>query len=256
MSKTTIPAGGITDSAVTTAKINADAVTAAKIADDAISEEHLDATAITGHTALAETPADTDELIISDAGTLKRLDFSHIKASPGLNFITEASSSSNHSEVVLTNCFSSTYENYLIIGDISLTNDSDTIRARLKDSSGNQLTGSQYTYRFKRSHADSNDQSLLTRAAGDSYFQLTETLNADSARVSYTFKMHIFDPVSSSKRMGLTQESIFVKADAIQGYISGGGQYKDQISITSILFYPSANNFANSTIRVYGYSNS
>ena len=36
MSKTTIPAGGITDSAVTTAKINADAVTAAKIADDAI----------------------------------------------------------------------------------------------------------------------------------------------------------------------------------------------------------------------------
>jgi len=79
MSKTTIPAGGITDSAVTTAKINADAVTAAKIADDAISEEHLDATAITGSTELAATPADTDEILISDAGTLKRIDFSHIK---------------------------------------------------------------------------------------------------------------------------------------------------------------------------------
>jgi hypothetical protein len=70
MSKTTIPTGGIT----------ADAINATLIADDAISEEHIDATVITGSTALAATPADTDELIISDAGTLKRIDFSHIKA--------------------------------------------------------------------------------------------------------------------------------------------------------------------------------
>ena len=53
------------------------------IADDAVSEEHIDATAITGSTALAATPADTDELLISDAGTLKRIDFSHIKAIAG-----------------------------------------------------------------------------------------------------------------------------------------------------------------------------
>ena len=50
MSKTTIPTGGIT----------ADAIDATLIEDDAISEEHLDATAITGHTALGATPADTD----------------------------------------------------------------------------------------------------------------------------------------------------------------------------------------------------
>tara|TARA_R100000030_G_scaffold32317_1_gene23927 strand:+ start:1103 stop:1723 length:621 start_codon:yes stop_codon:yes gene_type:complete len=59
MSKTQIPTGGI--------------------ADDAISEEHIDATVITGSTALAATPADTDELLISDAGTIKRIDYSHIK---------------------------------------------------------------------------------------------------------------------------------------------------------------------------------
>ena len=50
------------------------------IADDAISEEHLDATALTGNTALAETPADTDEILISDGGTLKRIDFTHLKS--------------------------------------------------------------------------------------------------------------------------------------------------------------------------------
>ena len=70
MSKTTIPTGGIT----------ADAIDATLIADDAISEEHIDATVITASTALAATPADTDELIISDAGTLKRIDYSYIKS--------------------------------------------------------------------------------------------------------------------------------------------------------------------------------
>ena len=77
MSKTTIPTGGI----------GADAITAAKIADDAVSEEHLDATAITGSTELAATPADTDEILISDAGTLKRIDFSYIKSLAGTQLV-------------------------------------------------------------------------------------------------------------------------------------------------------------------------
>jgi len=68
MSKTTIPTGGIT----------ADAINATLIADDAISDEHLDATAITGHTALAAAPAGTDEFLISDGGVLKRLDASYV----------------------------------------------------------------------------------------------------------------------------------------------------------------------------------
>ena len=76
MSKTTIPTGGIT----------ADAINATLIADDAISEEHIDATVITASTALAATPADTDELLISDAGTIKRIDYSLIKASNTPNF--------------------------------------------------------------------------------------------------------------------------------------------------------------------------
>ena len=43
----------------------------------------VDVIAITGETALAATPADTDELLINDGGTIKRLDFSHIKAIAG-----------------------------------------------------------------------------------------------------------------------------------------------------------------------------
>ena len=69
----------LTAGEVDTTALGADAVTAAKIADNAISEEHLDATIITGLSALAATPADTDEFLISDAGTLKKIDYSYIK---------------------------------------------------------------------------------------------------------------------------------------------------------------------------------
>ena len=99
MSIITLNTRSLPDSAVTTAKINADAVTDAKIADDVIGTEHLtagevDATAlgadsvtaakinddiISGTTALTAEPADTDEFLVSDAGTLKRIDYSLIK---------------------------------------------------------------------------------------------------------------------------------------------------------------------------------
>ncbi len=57
------------DATVTTAKLSDDAVTASKINDDIIS----------GTTALTSEPADTDEFLVSDAGTLKRIDYSLIK---------------------------------------------------------------------------------------------------------------------------------------------------------------------------------
>jgi hypothetical protein len=64
---------------VTTSKIATDAVTEAKIADDAVESEHLNDNVISGQTELATAPADTDEFLVSDAGTLKRIDYTHIK---------------------------------------------------------------------------------------------------------------------------------------------------------------------------------
>ena len=57
------------DATVTTAKLASTSVTAAKLNNDIIS----------GTTALTAEPADTDEFLVSDAGTLKRIDYSLIK---------------------------------------------------------------------------------------------------------------------------------------------------------------------------------
>ena len=44
-----------------------------------VGSSQVSADLITGQTALGATPADTDELLISDAGTLKKIDYSYLK---------------------------------------------------------------------------------------------------------------------------------------------------------------------------------
>ena len=70
---------------VGTSQLASDAVTEAKIADDAVESEHLNDNVISGQTELAAEPADTDEFLVSDAGTLKRIDYSYIKGGANLN---------------------------------------------------------------------------------------------------------------------------------------------------------------------------
>jgi hypothetical protein len=69
----------IVDANVTTAKIATDAITEAKIADNAVQSEHINDNVISGQTSLASGIADADELLISDAGSIKRTAMSVIK---------------------------------------------------------------------------------------------------------------------------------------------------------------------------------
>ena len=72
--------GTPSDDTVSTAKLQANAVTTAKITDGNVTAAKFNADVISGQTELATTPADTDELLLSDAGVLKRIDYSYLKA--------------------------------------------------------------------------------------------------------------------------------------------------------------------------------
>ena len=62
------------------------------------------ATTITGTTALAVQPAADDEIIISDAGTLKRLDIKHIQATPAFAAQTSSSTATAHNTYTKVQC--------------------------------------------------------------------------------------------------------------------------------------------------------
>ena len=82
-----LSAGTPTDATVSTAKIVDANVTTAKVADDAITAAKINNDIISGSTELATAPADTDEFLVSDAGTLKRIDYSLIKGGGKINQI-------------------------------------------------------------------------------------------------------------------------------------------------------------------------
>jgi len=178
MSKTTIPTGGIT----------ADAIDATLIADDAISEEHLDATAITGHTALAEAPADTDEFLISDGGVLKRLDASHIGGGTFVQTGRTVISGGNPASVDVNSCFSSTYDTYFIVIDkVEATVDSATIFCRLRNDSGS-VTSSNYRYANRYFDDSGNTQSY--NATSGTYYEITN--NSDDATNTGFLQGHMY----------------------------------------------------------------
>ena len=121
---------------LTASDITNDIINADKIADNSISEEHLDPTVITGLSALGAEPADTDEFLISDAGTLKRMDYSYIKGGGGLVRLGGQSTHTNASNYYIDNVFSNTYTRYKIIGVMMQDNSSETVFGKLRSWDG------------------------------------------------------------------------------------------------------------------------
>jgi len=78
-------------------------------AGGSVGSSQITAEMITGQTALGAEPADTDEFLVSDAGVLKRLDYSHIKDSGGITVAdqwrlnTNLTPSSTSVEVITAN---------------------------------------------------------------------------------------------------------------------------------------------------------
>ena len=97
-----------------------------KPANKPVVASDLDPTVITGQTALATSPASTDEFLISDAGVLKRLDASLV-GSPGITeadqFRLTANQSANTNAVVTSNLERVDTDGFLKLGT-GLTNSS------------------------------------------------------------------------------------------------------------------------------------
>ena len=74
--------------------------------NSSVGSSQVSADLITGQTALGATPADTDELLISDAGTLKRVDYSYLKSAntPAFEAFLSASASINHDTITKVQC--------------------------------------------------------------------------------------------------------------------------------------------------------
>ena len=150
---------------------------------------------ISGKTALGAEPADTDEFIVSDAGTLKRVDYSYIKGGGGLVYINGSESSSSAAAVTFDSVFSSTYRAYRIIGMIAPSTDT-WIKFRLRASSSDK-NSNEYINLERTSYIDSGESQ-----AQNNYGNHTATygafaqadIDSDSNAHYVAFDFTVYDP--------------------------------------------------------------
>ena len=249
MSKTTIPTGGIT----------ADAIDATLIADNAISEEHIDATVITASTALTSAPADTDEFLISDAGTIKRIDASLVGTN---NFVILGTLTTNNSAIgnlTFDNIFSSDFDHYMIMGFASPSNANEALQFQFRtgSSGSNNTLENVYCHIHNAARIDNND-ATGSDIAGEYNAATakiaTHGVQSDSSSANASFQMVLSDPNTNLMSRSNWHGTVTYQNPTNDRHFNGtfGGSTTSNPNATGITFSYSANNIQYGRITIYG----
>ena len=244
---------------VTTAMIQSNAVTTAKITDGNVTAAKFNADVISGQTELATTPADTDEFLLSDAGVLKRIDYSHIKGGGSTALITSGSWATDSDNIDIASCFSNSdgYDAYkLILNGLSVTSDTQ-LWLRFKSASGN-ISDSDYEYAFFQRR--SGDVTVTVQSGGDSKILFPPSnLWGGAGDYGYNTEITFYDPTQGGYTNISQQDSYYnSNGDAAMSY--GGGLLKQSTDVTGFKIIIAAGS-ANSSGDVgqyflYGWKNS
>ena len=141
-------------------------LTAGDITDGSISNSKLAQDIISAETALAVAPADTDEFLLSDAGTLKRIDYSLIKGASDMVKIKEVIVTSDVSSIDFIHGTSdvvidSTYKMYRIIGTVRGASQGAILRFDIGKSSG-FITANYLAEAFRSYYSGGSDRTNAT----------------------------------------------------------------------------------------------
>ena len=234
-------------------------VTSSDLADDVVTADKIGDTAISGFSALGATPADTDELLVSDAGTLKRVDFSHLKGGGAFEHLITTQISSDTANVIFNNTYiTTTYVDYKIIisglGPNVAGNNAKLQMNISSDNGSNFLTATNYNYGNQNERADGSERTQENQT--DSSFKLnTDGIGEDSTG---SFIIDIFDPLNvTSDRKYFQYCSRSITRDGASGdtnSATGGGMYKDGLTtpFDAIKLSLTAGSFDSGYFSLYG----
>ena len=237
--------GTPSDNSISTAKLVANSLTAAKFNADVIS----------GQTALAETPADTDELLLSDAGVLKRVDFSHLKGGGMWEFISSTNVTSGVSEVDFTTLSTDFIDFCIVITDIHPATDSVKLYSRVfTGTSGSQAIVTSSSYHFANVvHDNQVDQDNGT---GQDKIELSRPMGSDDNEAS-SLEVVLFNPHSTTFHTIMKCHAVLQQQDTGRtGILNSAGKYAATTAVTGIRFYFSSGNIDNGRFSLYGRKHS
>ena len=231
--------GTPSDGAVLTAGLAANAVTGAKLNTDVISAQ----------TALAAEPADTDEFLVSDAGVLKRIDYSLIKGSSTHTLLSTTTVSSAVAQVDITSNIDSTYKSYMF-KIINMHPATDAAEANIRFFQGGSVVeGSAYEWAH---HEDRSDGNTSLGYSGGAANMILAYNVGNTGGQAFSADLELFDPA------GTTFETSFIHHAASsnndEDYVSsvGGGKLENTTAVTGVRFYFSSGNIESGIFKLYG----
>ena len=232
-------------------------------ADSSVGASQVADSLISGKTALAATPDDTDEFLISDAGTLKRIDFSHIKGGGAFELITTTTVSSAVSSVDFTSThITTTYRDYRIVAS-GLIGSADDVKFRLAFSTGGDgssyRTDSDHDFAFTNINSDDNNENFETEVnQGFVTIHGAITQGYDTGE-SGSFVADIFDPLNQTSNNSFLHgmaHGVYRDTGGVLCYFRGGFGISDSgledTVFNGISVKYSSGNIAQGTISLYG----
>tara|TARA_R100000908_G_C3739882_1_gene136707 strand:+ start:48 stop:1049 length:1002 start_codon:yes stop_codon:yes gene_type:complete len=240
-----------TAGSVGTEQLNADAVNGTKIADNSISDEHLDTTAITGHSAKTSL-VDADEFLISDSeasGALKKVDLSDLPFSWKL--LKTGSVSSGDGYATLTSVFTSTYKIYKIF--FYDWNTSVAAAPYLQWVTGtNTVQSATDTYTYAGSGYNHGGGGSNWGGA-DTQFQIAgETIKPD-ADEHFAWEGTLYNPAGTTLKKRLVFAGGGKKESDNKTFSAhGAGEWSGTNALTGLKIFPSGGTFDSLSWRIYG----
>ena len=228
------------DNTVTTAKLGANAVTAAKLNNDIIS----------GTTALTSAPDDTDEFLVSDAGTLKRIDYSLIKSDPTHVLLSTTTVSSAVAQVDFTSNIDSTYKVYMVdIMGVHPSTDSAQFDLRFFQG-GTIVTSSIYDSATDNLRSNNTAHNITGL---QNYDKIRLATDVDTAGTStLNLRLFIYDPSDTTYNTHVSSMSTHQgQSDVVFGSVCAG-RIESTTAVDGLRFLFDSGNIETGTFKLYG----
>jgi|TARA_R100000030_G_scaffold90093_1_gene74592 hypothetical protein len=230
---------------------------ASDITDGIISNSKLGQDIISAETELATAPADTDEFLISDAGTLKRIDASLVGG--GSYELLATTTASNVSSFALNGYFTSDYDIYkFFLYNVYAGNSDQDLKLSVNTTGSytEQTAGSNYFYTFRR--LDGTTSSGTNSEDAGSYQNaklMVGRISDQSAKMSNT-EITFYKPTDSSNYKIVT--SHFGGWNSSTEICTGTstGVYLSTTAVTGVTFSSQNGNIWCEKAYLYGIKNS
>jgi len=216
-----------------------DTVGAAQIKDDLIS----------GTTALASEPADTDEFLVSDAGTLKRIDYSLIKGG-GANTLISTTTASDDASVSIAG-MDSTYKIYTITLN-AIIGATDGVTLYVAPIIGGAVKTDAY-HSYGQTGRNSGTGAVGNESATSTYWKLNISDSGNDTGEHLNGEIKIYDPSNTTETKMIIWTTATHLANTSVTVAVGAGHYNNgEAAMTGLNFRFASGNITSGVFKLWG----